>query len=403
MSGPATPERHDARRLARHYSRFRVDQRILLTGHSHQAWPDVAFDAQMQAWLDAAGLVDDKWGRALEVAANVRAGIGHLLDDAGGHVALGQNTHELVARFLSALPLRDRPRLVTTDGEFHSVRRQLARLQEEGLEVVQVGAVGSGPAAAPGAIAGAVIDAVDDRIAAVLMSSVLYRNSLIVDGLSEIAAACEHVGAELLVDAYHSINVAPFSVAGLGLEQAFVVGGGYKYCQFGEGVCFLRFPADCSLRPVLTGWFSEFEDLAGGPPTHGVTYGGGPLRFAGATYDPVSHYRAQAVLRFFQDQRLDVALLRAVSQRQLARLAAGIDALDLDPAALSWNRVLPLERRGGFLALDTPRAGEISTALHRAGIYTDYRGAVLRMGPAPYVTDAQLDEAVEALGEAVGR
>jgi kynureninase len=40
--------------LAPHYSRFRVTERILLTGHSHQAWPDVSFDAQQRAWLDAA-------------------------------------------------------------------------------------------------------------------------------------------------------------------------------------------------------------------------------------------------------------------------------------------------------------------------------------------------------------
>ena len=60
--------------LARHYSRFRVAERILLTGHSHQAWPDVAFDAQQQAWLDAAACVDDKWERAEEKAAAVRSG-----------------------------------------------------------------------------------------------------------------------------------------------------------------------------------------------------------------------------------------------------------------------------------------------------------------------------------------
>ena len=63
-----------AESIARHYSRFRVSERVLLTGHSHQAWPDLAFDAQRQAWLDAAELVDDKWGRAFEVADEVRAG-----------------------------------------------------------------------------------------------------------------------------------------------------------------------------------------------------------------------------------------------------------------------------------------------------------------------------------------
>ena len=47
--------------LAGAYSRFRVADRLLLTGHSHQAWPDRGFAAQQQAWLDAAAFVDDKW------------------------------------------------------------------------------------------------------------------------------------------------------------------------------------------------------------------------------------------------------------------------------------------------------------------------------------------------------
>ena len=46
------------------------------------------------------------------------------------------------------------------------------------------------------------------------------------------------------------------------LGDAFVVGGGYKYCQLGEGNCFLRIPPDTDLRPVVTGWFSEFTALA---------------------------------------------------------------------------------------------------------------------------------------------
>ena len=39
----------------------------------------------------------------------------------------------------SALPLRERPLLVTTDGEFHVTRRQLDRTEEEGAEVVRGG------------------------------------------------------------------------------------------------------------------------------------------------------------------------------------------------------------------------------------------------------------------------
>ena len=414
--------------LARHYSRFRVSERVLLTGHSHQAWPDVAFEAQQQAWLDAAEMVDDKWGRAFEMADEVRAGYRRLLDDPDGHIALGQNTHELVVRFLSALPLRERPRLVTTDGEFHTIRRQLDRLESEGIEVVRVGTGGGGglPGGTgrlgrsteaggrgdaewmPGAgdaIAERVIRAVNDRTAAVLVSSVLFRDARILEGLDEVARACGRVGSELLVDAYHSLNAVPFSVVEMGLENAFVVGGGYKYCQLGEGNCFLRFPPDCELRPVLTGWFAEFGTLAavgGGGGRSRVQYGEGHLRFAGSTYDPVSHYRGAAVFAFFREQGLGAEQLREVSLGQMRRLAAGVDALDLDPAVLSRDRAARLSKRGGFLAMDTPRAGEICCKLRGRGVYADFRGRVLRLGPAPYVTDGQLDEAVAALGEVVG-
>ena len=394
--------------LARCYARFRVGERVLLTGHSHQAWPDVAFDAQQQAWLDAAELVDDKWDRAFAVADKVRSGFRRLLDDPDGHIALGQNTHELVTRFLSALPLRERPRLVTTDGEFRTIRRQLGRLREEGVEVVA--------ARADGGVADRLVAAVDDRTAAVLVSSVLFRDATIVEGLDRVAEACQRAGAELLVDAYHSLAAVPFSVRKMGLDGAFVVGGGYKYCQLGEGNCFLRFPAECALRPVLTGWFAEFGTLAdaparppdagglsppsrpppGSPPTR---YGAGHLRFAGATYDPASHYRAAAVFDFFQRQGLTPDRLRASGLAQVSRLAAAVDALDLDPAVLSRDRAVPLDRKGGFLVLATPFAADFVRLLRERGVYGDHRGSLLRLGPAPYVTDAQLDDAAAALGE----
>src|SRR6185295_17542021 len=102
---------------AKHHTRFRVAERLLLTGHSHQAWPDVAFEAQQRAWLDAAEYVDEKWEQAAEQATHVQAGFRRLLDDRTGDITLGQNTHELVTRLLSALPLVARPKLVTTDGE----------------------------------------------------------------------------------------------------------------------------------------------------------------------------------------------------------------------------------------------------------------------------------------------
>jgi kynureninase len=381
--------------LAPGYSRFRVAERLLLTGHSHQAWPDVAFEGQLEAWTDAADRVDEKWERAADRADDVRRGFARLLGETSGVIALGVNTHELVLRFLSALPLAARPRLVTTDGEFHTIRRQLDRLAEErALEIVKVSAE-----PVPD-LAERLAAAVDDRTAAVLVSSVLFASARIVPGLGALLERCRARGAELLVDAYHHLNVVPFSLRGERLEDAFVVGGGYKYCQLGEGNCFLRVPPGRDhLRPVLTGWFSEFARLSDGPPG-GVPYGEGAARWAGATYDPTSHYRASRVFGFFAERGLTPELLRAVSQHQVTLLAEGFDALDLSPASIARDRTTPIPALGGFLALRCERAAELCAALRARGVLADQRGGVLRLGPAPYLADAQLASAIDALGEA---
>ena len=129
----------DSNPLARHYSRFRVTERTLLTGHSHQAWPDVGLNGQQQAWLDAAEHVDDKWSIAFEKAGKVKGFYNNLLADSDPAIyTLASSTHDLLVRFLSATDLKNNPRIVTTDGEFHSMRRQLDRLAEEAVEIVRV-------------------------------------------------------------------------------------------------------------------------------------------------------------------------------------------------------------------------------------------------------------------------
>ncbi len=377
--------------LAGEYSYFRVGERLLLTGHSHQAWPDVAFEGQKRAFLDAAEYVDDKWARAFGVAETVRRGWARLMNDEPDRIALGNNTHELVVRWLSALPVRQRPRLVTTTGEFHSIRRLVDRLAEEGIEVCKVSA---SPAAD---LAERLAREVNGRTAAVMVSSVLFRTAEIVPNLRAVAEACSRHGAELLVDAYHHLNIVPFSIAEMGLERAYVTGGGYKYCQLGEGNSFLRFPARCSLRPVVTGWFSEFATKEAPIPNR-VAYGEGPARFGGATYDPTSHYRAAEVFAFFEKRGLTPEFLREVSQHQVGLMIERFDGLDLDSSVISRDRTRKLEEIAGFVVLRSPRAGDICRILHDHGVFTDYRGDVLRMGPAPYLSDEQIVHAMDIMG-----
>jgi kynureninase len=385
--------------LAPHYSHARVAERLLLSGHSHQAWPDVAREGQIEAFDDAARAVDDKWELAFARADEVRSGFSYWLGEPGAEIALGASTHDLIVRFLSALDMRGRPRLVTTDGEFHTLRRQTRRLAEAGIDVEIVSAE---PA---DTLAERLAEAASDlRTRAVLVSAVLFESARVVPHLAALAEACAGHRAELLVDVYHALGPVPTSVGELGLERAWIVGGGYKYLQLGEGNCFLRLPSHAEeLRPIVTGWYAEFEALASTPGDDRVAYGPGPWRFAGSTYDPTSHYRAARVMAFFSEQGLTRELLAASYRHQVALLADRFDSLGAPEHVISRDRSAPLTSFGGFLALRTPHAAELQKQLHDRGVQTDSRGDYLRLGPAPYLSDAQLEAAIERLGEALQR
>src|SRR6185312_3978455 len=263
--------------------------------------------------------------------------------------------------FLSALPLRTRPKLVSTDGEFHTLRRQLGRLAEEGLDVVRL-------PARP-------VDTLAERLAAeaqgasaVLVSAVLFEDSRIVPGLPGLAQACADAGAELLVDAYHALGCLPFTVAGL--EHAWIVGGGYKYLQLGEGNCFLRLPPQADeLRPAISGWFAEFDEMHAALDPGATPYPVGSMRFAGSTYDPTSHYRAARVLDFFDEQGLTPGRLRESYLHQTGLLAERFDQLGLDD--VTRDRDTALSDFGGFLALESERAEELSRRLLDEGVVID--------------------------------
>jgi len=371
------------------YSAFLRPGRVLLTGHSHQAWPDVARAAQCAYFDDAAEHVDDKWERAIfPRLEDVRRGILKRMalpeDDA---VAFGKSTHELVFRLLTCLKWQDAPRIVSTTSEFHSLHRQLARLMEEGVRVDFVDTVDRAT------LAERLHDAITPGTAMVAFSAVLFEDAFVVPHLSRVLERARAVGAICLVDAYHAFNVAPLDWGAA--DNVFITAGGYKYAQFGEGLCWLRVPRNSTLRPVYTGWFADFAAL-GAPRSTAVGYGEGGARFTGATFDGSAVYRAQAVLRHFDVSGLTVAALRALSVQQTTRLIALLDDAGV-------TQKLPLvssrdvARRAGFVSLRHPRAGQLSDALRAQGVFSDARADLLRLGPAPYVTDEELVAGVRAL------
>lgn len=370
------------------YSRFLREGRILLTGHSHQAWPDAARDALARSFDDAATHVDDKWSHvvfpmALSVGASILARMGFDRDDP---IAFGKSTHELVFRLLTCLPLHARPRIVTTTSEFHSLRRQLSRLAEEGVDVVWV------DARPREALADRVLAALTPGTAMLAMSAVLFEDAYVVPRLGEIAARAAEIGAIPLLDAYHAFNVVPVDW-GPAKAQLFVTAGGYKYAAFGEGLSWLRIPRASALRPIDTGWFSDFTSLSR-PQGGQVSYGPGGARFAGATFDASALYRAEAALAHWDRFDLDPDRLRAVSLRQTRRILARVDARGLGGAVLSARDDA---RRGGFVTVRAAGADAAVERLRARGVLVDARNEAIRIGPAPFLTDDEIDRGTDAV------
>lgn len=382
--------------LARHYSHFDVSNRLLFTGHSHQAWPDVALEGLIESYDVAARLVDTKWDIVFEKVDIMREYLKSFYDDPNGGYTHGENTHNLFVRWLSGLDLQEKRTIVISDTEFYSITRQMDRLKEEGFAILEV------PALPLEGFADRLKNLINDDTAAVMVSRVYFETALINEELTAVGHICREADIPLMIDDYHGTNVVPLSIREADLEHAFVLIGGYKYLQWGEGNCFMRFPEDCKMRPVLTGWFSGFSKLREGRSEGFVLYDDSDLRFAGGTFDGVSAFRGAAVVEFFKEHGLTPAVLHKLYREQVAYMKYKFLKLDLSPEKLRLTHDYPITKVGGFLSLKGADAGKYWQELKNRGVLTDCRGDILRFGVAPYLVTAQIDEAMRILKEVVG-
>jgi len=230
-----------------------------------------------------------------------------------------------------------------------------------------------------------------------MLSRVFFETALLNPHLSEIAKLTRERGIPLLIDDYHGTNVVPLSLPDEDLADCFLVTGGYKYLQWGEGNCFLRFPRDCSLRPAVTGWYASFDTLSEPRGEQLTQYDQGDQRFATATYDPASQFRAARVVDFFHEQGLSAEVLRSQYLAQLEYFREQFLAADLDPSSIAPVHTQPLVSNGGFLSFKTAHTDRVHHNLKTQGVLTDFRGDILRFGMAPYLTSAHIDAAITAL------
>lgn len=373
--------------LRPHFSRFLAADpaRLHFAAHSHHPWPDVTREAHLAAWDTAARLQDAKWEEVLgPVLADLQAKVARQLalpDPAT--LVFAPNTHEFVVRILSALPTHRPPRVLTTDAEFHSLTRQLARLEEDGLV-----AVTRIPAEPHATCLDRLVAAARGGFDLVWVSEVFFSSGFAPgDGASGLDALAEAAGeAVLVLDGYHGFMARPVNLSRLA-HRAFYTAGGYKYAMGGEGCCFLHCPPGWLPRPRATGWYAAFGALAGSQGE--VGYAADGWRFMGATFDPSGLYRLAAALGWFEAQRLTTAMVRDHAHALQARFVAGLGGTGLDPARL----VVPLSepRRGNFLTFDLSDAEAWQVRLAASGIVTDRRATRLRFGFGIYQTEAEVD------------
>lgn len=381
-----------ARRLRPFYSHFLdpLGSQVLLTAHSHQAWPNASLDGQIAAWRDAAQLIDRKWDRVLgEVLPEFQAHVARRIGSSRpGDLALAPNTHELVTRLASCFSAD--AAVVTTDAEFHSLRRQLRRLAEDGLRLTEV-PVGDGE----GLLERFLAAVEEHRPSWVALSQVFFTTGRVVTELPVLLETLATRGIPALVDVYHGFNVLELEVDRWP-GTVFVTGGGYKYAQTGEGAAWMLLPPDArAFRPRYTGWFSDFRGLE--HLDRGIDYGPGGQRFSGATFDPSGLYRGVHVMRWMDAMDLTPAELRRASLERTALILQLVDEHQLERRGLRLATPRAPERRGGFVALETDRAGELSMRLAEAGVHTDFRGRLLRLGPAPYTGGSEITRAMQTL------
>lgn len=386
--------------LRSHFSEFRGAQpgRIHLSAHSHHFWPDAACDAHRRALNDAARLADNKWELIFgTLMPRVQRGIAAILalPDPGA-IAFAPNTHDFVRRLLSALPAGSSPRILTSDSEFHSFARQIARLEEDRLVAVE--RIAAEPFASfPERFASAARRGGHDLV---FVSQVFFNSAATSGSLDGIIGAVAGADALVVFDGYHGFMALPTDFAAAA-ARAFYLAGGYKYAMAGEGVCFMHCPPGFAMRPRDTGWFAAFGALSGSGG--GIGYGGDGSRFLGATFDPTGLYRLAAVLDWMDAIGLTVA---AIHEHVLALqdcFRAEIGRAELRPLCEA-RLVTPVgsgTARGHFLTFELANAQALHDRLVRANIVTDVRGERIRFGFGCYHAAEEIEAAVAAIARAV--
>lgn len=355
--------------------------RLHFAAHSHHLWPDASYEGHLAAWNDAAALADRKWEKIFgEIVPEAQQHIAQELKlPDPGTIAFAPSTHELLVRIFSAKAGAGPLDVLTSDGEFHSFRRQSARWEEDGRIRRRVV-----PCEPFGTFTERYLAAVREKTPDIaFLSHVMFKSGLRFDGAEELARIARPDGPWVVLDLYHSFMAMPCDFSAVA-DRVFLLGGGYKYAMAGEGAAYIHAPRGYGARPSNTGWFAEFGAIEA---KHGgaVAFGDDAMRYLGATYDATGLYRFNAVRRMLADEGLDTAAITARIAPLRTKLAGAIESGEagvLREAQLLKPNAAGFQSR--FISLRHPNATHWKARLFDANIITDARDDVLRIGIGLY-------------------
>lgn len=387
-----------------HYTQSLAGHRgkIHMSGHSHRLWPDVVIAARKEYVDLAAKSSDHKWGAIFERASKFqklvakRAGISDP-----SRIGFDQNTYNLVYRIFSCF---DQPNIVTTSSEFHSLTRGAGAMRGSQVTFVDVSDRKNATQK--------IIDSIVESTNIVAISTTFFDDGFSLPNVKAIVEKARSVGAIVILDAYHQYNIREMNVDSFGQEGVFVVAGHYKYGGAGEGAAWVCVPSVGNYTPKYTGWFAHFGALEGSRYPNPIQYDEGGIGFLGATMDYSGIFGAVAALELFDSLGWSPQVLSNHNIGQVASLIETFDRISDECGKLTGVTNLTGSSRydnsymGPFLALNVGSFERANTVCrHLASleepVLIDSRGNNLRIGPAEYNTDSDLEVGMRAIYRAL--
>ena len=315
--------------------------------------------------------------------------IARLIGAAPGTVVMGDTLSIKVYQALSAaLELNPERSVVLSDsGNFPSdlyIAQGLLRSLERGYELKVVEPE-------------EVEDAIDDTVAAMMITEVDYRTGRRHD-MKRLTARAHDAGAIAIWDLAHSAGAVDLDIAGADVD--FAVGCTYKYLNGGPGAPAFIYVAPRfadRARPSIAGWMGHAAPFAFDldyRPAPGIE------RMRVGTPPVIALTVLDAALDVWES--VDMRDVRARSIELSERFIAGVETACPD---LELGSPRNSHERGSQVSFRHPHAYAVMQALIARGVIGDFRAPdSMRFGFAPLYLDLDdVDRAVALLAEVLDR